>query len=426
LDIFRPKSLPSDRSCLLLHAGAPKTGTDSIQRCFSYYAKDNFKLIADQFELLRSQGDESCNLSKYTHEIEQSYKRPSPDTLISYITNRKLCKEFIGSGKKHLVFSSEQAGRPSLTLRGAKSQYDFLRFFSDEPWCLYYMRDPVSQCLALISQSLKMGANHLNIIPHFLHSQPNVRNVIFFDALYGRSNVICVPFDPPKFTNEDILFDFCGRLGISSSEAKMTAFLQSFNRSNANLPIVLLQLLSNLYQRIAIPYSTRLSLADSLSDLVFAGRKANHDDFMSSDQISGLYESSKRDYDELGGYLGFEPYPRSKPCKEAPHISEEQADRDHSLNSSQILIAADKVRDRLVRVGQLGEDELKDPLLSSLESADSPMSLSAYLDFVENIRIKQSLPPRAMCQASLVYLVNLTHIWAEYTKRNSTFALPPN
>ena len=416
----RPTSLQSGLSCILLHAGGPKTGTDSIQRCFGYYAANNFKWIADDFELLKPVDFNTSNLSSITHRIEQDHTQAITISREGFITKQKLSKGFAELNEKHYVFSSEQAGRPSLTPDRAKKQYEYLRYYCDQPRVLYYMRDPMSQCLSLITQIIKEGLDYHKVLPQFLKGQPNMRNVLTFDALYGTSNVMCVPFDPSKFRNNSILYDFCDRLGMTDDKMNISSFLERFNNTNNSPPLNLLCLLRDIYKRLNMPQNTRMHFLNALSDVSLAGPKAVLSDFLSSEQIARLSDLYVNEHDELGAYLGFEPYAlnllfKGEPCE----LTMAETEHDYTYNANELFSAAERIRIRLEKHNLLNNDVMQRPPLSNLGPVRGAGSLSEFLDSVDNIRLKNCLSPKIMCEASLDYLVNLSHIWAEYKRCGS-------
>lgn len=413
----RCQQLPNDRSCLLLHAGGPKTGTDSIQRFFGYHAANHFKWIANHFELVKRTDYPTANLSSFTDRIENHYNQATQTAIETFISKQDIRSQLSAFKDKPLVFSSEQAGRPSLTPMLGKKQYQYLLQYSNNPYVLYYIRNPLSQCLALLTQSIKAGGGTNNVLPQFLKCQPNMKNILIFDALYGKANVICAPFDPINFHKQNILFDFCERIGKVDRITNIDILIQGFKNTNNGLPLVMLRLIQDAYQRVSIPHHSRMTLLNSFSTIRFAGRKPLHSDFMSVDQIACLSESATNEYEELASYLGTEPYPLMPPrTQDDEDVACEQDDADMVYNSNEMFNAGDEILTRLERLNALTDSLLQRPPLSNMGPVGGHASLKDYIKSLTQTRSKNLVSPETSARISLDYLINTSHALSEFTK----------
>jgi hypothetical protein len=414
---MRLNTLPKDQPCLLLHAGSPKTGTDSIQRFFGYHARNKFRWIADFFELLGCSDYDSSNLSGLTAKIEQSAGNLQATDLEGIISRNTLHRHTGSLLSKHYIFSSEHAGRPSLTPNLAKKQQQFLQLYSAQPRVLYYMRNPFDQCLALIEQIIKEGYDLNSVLHQFLGRKPNMYNVLTFDALYTNSHVICVPYDRKKFPQGSILLDFLERVGISDNLDDISDFAADFTQFNGWLPLAILRLLNHVKQRVSIPAYSRLHFINSLMGVGFSGRRSVHSDFLTREQIMCLFNSARDEYDELGSYLDSEPYPKAKPlAEESYETSDDQNDQDYTENSNILFAAGDKIWSRLEELSVLTDRVYRRPPLSNMGPVGGHESLKRYIESLNNNRRQDSFSPKVICEISLDYVINTSHIWAEYKK----------
>jgi len=414
---MRPCSLPNNQPWLLLHAGCPKSGTDSIQKFFSYYARNHFSWVADYFELLQCSDYESPNLSKLTAKIEHSSDSLEATTLHGFISKQTLQRHHPELISKNFIFSSEHAGRSSLTPTLAKKQHHFLQLYSQDPHVLYYIRNPFDQCLAMIEQNIKEGFNCKDVLSQFLERKPNMNNILTFDTLYESSHVLCVPFNRQEFVDGNVILDFCQRIGISDKLVDIEAFVSAFRDTNRWLPLIMLELLQKVNHRVCIPRYSREHLIGSISDCSFSGRRSVHSDFMTSEQILCLLKSTRDEYDALGTYLDFQPYPMPGPmAAEDQEVSSPQNDLDYVANSNELFSAGDKVWERLERFNVINERVYMLPPLSNMGPVGARESLKNYITSLTAIRLQNSFSPRVMCEISLDYIINVSHAWAEYKK----------
>lgn len=418
---MRLSSLPNNQPWLLLHAGCPKSGTDSIQRFFGYYARSHFSWVADYFELLQCSDFASTNLSGLTAKIEYSSNSLEATTVHGCISKQTLQRHHPELISKNFIFSSEHAGRPSLTPTLAKKQHHFLQLYSQDPYVLYYIRNPFDQCLAMIEQTIKEGFNCKDVLSQFLECKPNMNNVLIFDALYGDSHVLCVPFNRQEFVDGNVLLDFCQRIGVSDRLVEIEAFASAFQQTNRWLPLTMLKLLQKVNHRVCIPSFSRVHLINSLSDCSFSGRRSVHSDFMTSEQILCLLKSTRDEYDALATYLDFQPYTMPGPmAEEHQEVSSPQNDLDHVANSNALFSAGDRVWARLERFNVINEPVYIRPPLSNMGPVGAHESLKNYITSLTSVRLQNSFSPRVMCEISLDYVINVSHAWAEHKKTERT------
>jgi hypothetical protein len=204
---------------------------------------------------------------------------------------------------------------------------------------------------------------------------------------------------------------------ISQMKELISDFAADFPQFNGWLPLVILRLLQHVNQRVSIPAYFRLHFINSLSGVEFSGRRSVHSDFLTCEQIMCLFNSARDEYDELGSYLDSEPYPKAKPlAEESYETSDDQNDQDYTSNSNVLFAAGDKIWSRLERLNVLTDRVYSRPPLSNMGPVGGHESLRRYIESLNDSRRQDSFSSKVMCEISLDYVINTSHVWAEYKK----------
>lgn len=306
---------------LILHAGGPKTGSSSIQECFSpmqsnlpidLIGKLGFRLITHQ---------KTSNLSIITDDLQ--LRRHSLDEYGLLVQDvKEQIKQGELQGDTTFVFSSEHAGRPNLKFSEAAQMRKFLGLLAVDSEVLYYLRPLISFATAYYVQILKECALYPRFGFEILSSNDIAANrIIHFHHLYSRDRVNVVLFDPTRLFDTDIRIDFIQRITGEPVSRLLKEAVAASEIFNSSISLQLYNILFGLYLEagLAEPKRPPLSFVNFIDSGKWPGDSITLNDIFDEHQCAFIADQAISEYDSCS-YLGIDmpcpgkqgPYARRK------------------------------------------------------------------------------------------------------------------
>ena len=193
---------------IIIHIGMHKTGTTSIQRTFARHLND-FDFVYVKLE--------NPNHSREIFTLFEEKNHPSKNGIenqkveeINRKTKNRLIENFqIHPNKKYIISGESIRSMSPHALINFKS---FLDQFFKKITIVAYIRPPKAYMESAFQQVIKGGTNNFDIDKVY----PNYRKFKQFFNIFGEDNIRLWKFDVKHFPDNDVVLDFCQRLGIKT------------------------------------------------------------------------------------------------------------------------------------------------------------------------------------------------------------------
>lgn len=195
----------------VIHIGMHKTGSSSIQSSL-------YKQLTDENFSYADLGgpNHTSRILQLFSEHPEKYKSNSTKSLSKgrkklsrQIFEDELVQSFSQDKAANLIISGE--GIYNLSVGELRKMQAFLSRYVKKIVIVGYVRSPISFIESSFQQKLKGGLNNFRIE----NSYPKYRQRFEkFDQVFGRENVELWKFDPKKFSEGNVVLDFCQRVGI--------------------------------------------------------------------------------------------------------------------------------------------------------------------------------------------------------------------
>ncbi|WP_373506290.1 sulfotransferase family 2 domain-containing protein [Aestuariivirga sp.] len=214
----------------VLHIGMHKTGTTSIQ--------NSLKELDDaDFYYARVGGTPNHSIPVYSVFANDPKRHKLNKT-------RAKMKNFVQSARRDLKNSIETANGRTLVISGeglvrwkrdeiAKMQKFLARNGYDDVDVVAYVRSPAAFLSSATQQRIKGGSFKAFEVER---SVPDYRGKFKkFDAAFGRDKVRLFKFDPAAFVKNDVVLDFCSKVGIPESSINVMRKNESITKVAAQI-----------------------------------------------------------------------------------------------------------------------------------------------------------------------------------------------
>lgn len=199
------------RKKCIIHIGMHKTGSSSIQESLSkcknlnHFHYANLLTSNHSGKIFSIFSDSSKNL----HTLRR--RGMTDDEIQTFINNAKrmLISNCMDLKCDTMILSGE--GIIKLSLEELKKFKLFLENYFEKITIVAYIRTPISFIHSAFQQQIKEGVDTFNIKNSFPKYRQKFEK---FDMVFGKKNVVLWKFDPKSFKSNDVVMDFCNRLGI--------------------------------------------------------------------------------------------------------------------------------------------------------------------------------------------------------------------
>ena len=215
----------------VIHIGAHKTGSTSIQYSLDGFADD--RLVYAKFD------DPNHSLAMFSlfsphpekHHIHRG-NATSGAKLSDYVSKRRkeLERAISAANGRTLVISGEDIS--ILSEDGLVRIRDFFMQHFDDLRIVGYVRPPAALIASVFQERIKAGAVQLRLDREHLNYQARFEK---FDKIFGRSNVTLWKFDPAFFPGGCAVRDFCARLEIALPQKRIVRLNESLPREAVSM-----------------------------------------------------------------------------------------------------------------------------------------------------------------------------------------------
>ena len=267
------------KKTLILHIGMNKTGSSSIQSSF-HKNFNNDKI--HYFDL---------NNANHSVAVEKAFKIKdmSPDMIEErqQIKNM-IVKQIEESDAETFILSGEDISKLAIPdLKNLKQFFSSLGFIFT---IIGYVRPPKSFVESSFQQRLKGKWGRFDL----LAITPKYKERFSkFDDIFGSSNVHLQKFDPKSFLKNDVMIDFCFRLGIPFKDEDSVRVNESLSKEGVALLFVYRKYGQNS------DYRTTYAFIQAL------GRIGTNKLKFSPDLIFPVLEKNKQDIEWMENRLGY-------------------------------------------------------------------------------------------------------------------------
>jgi hypothetical protein len=224
------------KDTIFLHIGMHKTATTAIQLSLQKYndgttryarlGRPNHSIpLVTLFSRGKTLNSRHARL-KSDREVGRDLRKRTEQTLLAELN----------SPERNLILSGE--GLAGLPRSGVQALHDFLTPHCRQIRLLAYVRDPISFASSALQQRIKGGSTRFQVPAPFYR-----RRFAKFLKVFGADAMEFVRFAPDAFCENDIIADFCHRVGIprqnaaeesnSSLSASSVSLLLAWNRGGA-------------------------------------------------------------------------------------------------------------------------------------------------------------------------------------------------
>lgn len=278
----------------IIHIGAHKTGSTSIQRSLHGFGDGHF-LYAGLDQPNHSLAMQSLfGANPALHHIHLARGRDAAG--VAAYTDRAraaLEKSIAAAGDRALLISGE-----SISLMAAPSLLrlrDHFLSHCDELSIVGYVRPPGAFMSSSFQQRVKSGsANEVRAGGQYREYRKTFGAL---DEVFGRENVQLWKFDPQGFPDHCVVRDFCARLGIALPSARIVRVNESMSRQAVSLLYI--------YRKMSPEYgfrSMRAPEAQKLGRLLAAAGEGKFR--FSPDVIRPVLEQHREDIAWMEARLG--------------------------------------------------------------------------------------------------------------------------
>ena len=200
------------RKKCIIHIGMHKTGSSSIQETLNHHEGISDFQYADFKTSNHSGKILSIFLDSSERRLDNLKRRGMSDEEIKiFIENAKklLIKNCEDKRSETMILSGE--GIVGLSLESLYKLKIFLQQYFENIDIVAYIRTPISFMQSAFQQQIKEGRKEFSINRSFPKYKSKFEK---FDEVFGKSNVLLWKFEPKTFRSNDVVHDFCYRLGI--------------------------------------------------------------------------------------------------------------------------------------------------------------------------------------------------------------------
>jgi len=299
-----------DNPRIVLHIGANKTGTSSIQ-----------KMLHDSRDALLAKGwtyTDHFQLHMAHHKLAYSILG-NPLWGLKYDWQAEL-RTVMADPDMRFIFSSELFFRVVSPAKTAQF------FPPSETQIILYIRDPLSYMMSWYAQAVQ-GTNTTCSFSDYLHrfSQPLIEYLRGWEAVYGADNVSVRLFERDQLLGRDSRIDFMQFIdGVEPSD--MTLDTGDSNLSISGNLLFFKRMLNNfmtLEDSNEVPITDEFGAYAALKDSFHGKFHATHDDI---EIVRHLFDPDLRIFAERG--MPFKPMPREvvgHPCPNFDTLDEDFA-----------------------------------------------------------------------------------------------------
>ncbi len=271
-----------NRECIL-HIGMDKTGSTSIQKTLHSHLHFDSKY---EYVHLSNTNHSSALITLFSsNKSTEGYKKNKVKNL-SRQEIKALYSSFIDNFKqseKSMILSTEAL--PSFHIKDLKKLKRFLKRFFDKITVVGYVRGPLSYSPSGFQERIK-SINHNH---KFEFNTPKYKNSLKkFDDIFGKENVKLWKFDKNSLLENNVVLDFCNRVGITSIPSSIINTNKSLSKEALSLLYIfrkyvpmqkldrqIMQKNKNFISKLTTIGSTKLSIDQSLVKLAMK-RNSKH------------------------------------------------------------------------------------------------------------------------------------------------------
>lgn len=235
---------PVNDKTLYIHIGMNKTGSSSIQETLQTSLDDSVW----EYIKIGSPNHGGAMLVMFKKDFYSSKLNKASETRNEIETRKKniankLIDKIRNSNKKKFILSGETILLLSET--ELEEMRDFFQRLCGNIIILGYVRSPASFNQSAFQQRLKSFNGQVNI-----HNVYPMYEQLFekFYHVFGISNVLLWKFDPKKFPENDVVVDFCQKLGFQIQKKSIKRVNESLTRE----AIALLYVYRKFYPELEI------------------------------------------------------------------------------------------------------------------------------------------------------------------------------
>ncbi|MEM4740166.1 MAG: hypothetical protein QXS63_03715 [Zestosphaera sp.] len=226
----------------IIHIGMHKTGSTSIQESLRGFQNDKF-YYADL-------GDSNHSIPIYClfsqnpeqhHALRELSKAQIEKRKITI--REKLIKSINNVGNRILIISGED-----ISLLSEEELRKFKSFLvsniNENIKIIGYIRNPFEFISSAFQEILKA---HFITLDELDKVYPNYKNLFEkFFKVFGEESVILKKYDPARFTDNDVVLDFCNTFGIEISKDRIKRVNESFPKEIVSLIYILRKYKKNI------------------------------------------------------------------------------------------------------------------------------------------------------------------------------------
>jgi hypothetical protein len=217
----------ADEHECIIHIGMHKTGSTSIQRSLHGFSDDRFSYA----RLARTPNHSLAIYSAFASIPERHHLHRSAGRDLNHVHryNDRIRKDLDRSIKaargRTLIISGEDIS--SLRERDLVKLRDYFTGHFSKLTIVGYVRPPASFLTSSFQQRVKSGRlNFFDLMRMYRSYRATFEK---FDRVFGRDNVRLWKFDTGMFPQNDVVSDFCRRLGISLPRTKIFRLNESLS-----------------------------------------------------------------------------------------------------------------------------------------------------------------------------------------------------
>ncbi|MBL4774246.1 MAG: hypothetical protein JKX98_11920 [Alcanivoracaceae bacterium] len=223
--------MKNKKKCIL-HIGLHKTGTSSLQLSLHSSLNDKQHTYLNLFAPNHSERLYSLfveNPENYHMNKRKGLSKNQIDR-INLETKEMFQNSFNSSASETMIISAEDIS--VLTLPALKKLKVFLLYYFYEITIVAYVRSPFSYISSSFQEGVKAGWNDFNISKLY----PNYRNKLEkFDIVFDKEKVHIWEFNRQSLFQNDVVQDFCYRLGIILNKENVIRSNNSLSKETLSL-----------------------------------------------------------------------------------------------------------------------------------------------------------------------------------------------
>jgi len=230
----------------ILHIGMPKTGSSTIQNNFFKYIKDSRAVYTNLGHPNQSghlYGLFLENTENYHYFIQKNFTQTDIESF-RQSTKKILEKSFTDHSSSINILSGEALYHATKNEVNAMKLY--LNNFFKNILVVTYVRPTQSLCSSAFQQHVKHPLIDSFLPRKIYHKYNNIAN---YDEVYGKENVLVIPFLPKYFPDGDIVKDFCKYTGLKEQESEIKRSNEAMSKAAVSILFT-----SNYYKNIRTNY----------------------------------------------------------------------------------------------------------------------------------------------------------------------------